>query len=365
MEAKDYYKILGVDRRASTEEIKKAFRRLARKYHPDVNPGNKTAEAKFKEINEAYEVLSDADKRRRYDALGPNWNEPFGGYGGQPRARTYTPPGGTSSRGRTGAGSSNPYGGYDDPTGWTDFFETLFGGRRGSGSGSSSGTTGTGTGAGTTTAGRSTTRDVTARRGEDIEQPVEISLREAYVGATRVFTVETPETCATCKGTGRVGLGRICGTCGGSGTVSRARRLEVRIPAGADTGTRVKVAGEGQLGVNGGPRGDLYLLITMKPDPAFERRGDDLAVEVPVPLTTAVLGGEVRVPTPDGKRLILTIPPETQNGQFFRLSGKGMPRPNSEGAGNLVARVQVELPRRLTPQERALFEDLARQRPAE
>ncbi len=364
MEAKDYYKILGVDRRASTEEIKKAFRRLARKYHPDVNPGNKTAEAKFKEINEAYEVLSDADKRRRYDALGPNWNEPFGGFGSQPRARTYTPPG-SSSRGRTGAGTSNPYGGFDDPTGWTDFFETLFGRRSsggGSGSGSGSGTAGSG--AGTTTAGRSSTRDMTARRGEDIEQPVEITLREAYAGATRVFTVETPETCATCKGTGRVGLGRICGTCGGSGTTTKSRRLEVHIPAGADTGTRVRVAGEGQLGVNGGPRGDLYLLITMKPDPGFERKGDDLLAEVPVPLTTAVLGGEVRVPTPDGKRLILTIPPETQNGQSFRLSGKGMPRATGEGAGNLVARVQVELPRRLSPRERALFEELARQRPA-
>ncbi|HEX6798206.1 MAG TPA: DnaJ C-terminal domain-containing protein [Ktedonobacterales bacterium] len=363
MEAKDYYKTLGVGRRATSEEIKKAFRKLARKYHPDVNPGDKTAEAKFKEINEAYEVLSDPDKRRKYDTLGPNWNEPFGGFGSQPRARTYTPPGG-ASRTRTGAGTSNPYGGFDDPTGWTDFFETLFGRRGSATSGGSGAGAGAGAGAGTATSGRTSTRDVVARRGEDIEQPVEISLREAYTGATRVFTVETPETCATCKGTGRVALGRVCGTCGGTGTIPRARRLEVRIPAGADTGTRVKVAGEGQLGTNGGPRGDLYLAITMKPDPAFERRGDDLTVEVPVPLTTAMLGGEVRVPTPDGKRLILTIPAETQNAQSFRLSGKGMPRLSGGGAGNLFARVQVELPRRLSPHERELFEELARQRPA-
>ena len=360
MDTKDYYKTLGVGRRATTEEIKKAFRRLARKYHPDVNPGDKSAEAKFKEINEAYEVLSDPDKRRRYDTLGPNWNEPFGGFGSQPRPRTYTAPG-SASRGRTGAGTSNPYGGFDDPTGWTDFFETLFGRR---GSATSSGTSTTSTGTATSGSGRASTRDVTARRGEDIEQPVEISLREAYTGATRVFTVETPETCATCKGTGRVGLGRVCGTCGGTGTVPRSRRLEVRIPAGADTGTRVKVAGEGQLGINGGPRGDLYLAITMKPDAAFERRGEDLTVEIPVPLITAMLGGEVPVPTPDGKRLILTIPAETQNAQSFRLSGKGMPRLSGGGAGNLFARVQVELPRRLSARERELFEELARQRPA-
>jgi DnaJ-class molecular chaperone len=355
MEAKDYYKTLGVGRRASTEEIKKAFRRLARKYHPDVNPGDKAAEAKFKEINEAYEVLSDADKRRKYDALGPNWNDPFGGFGGQPRPRTYTPPGGAGS-GRSGAGAgAGSYGGFDDATGWTDFFETLFG-RRGS--------TTTGTATGSAPSGRPTARDAATRRGEDIEQPVEITLREAYTGSTRVFTVETPQTCTACKGTGRVALGRICGACGGSGTLTKSRRLEVRIPAGADTGTRVKVVGEGQLGANGGARGDLYLLITMTPDAVFERKGDDLTVSVPVPLTTAVLGGEVRVPTPDGKRLILTIPPETQNGRMFRLSGKGMTRLGGEGVGNLFAQVQVELPQRLSPRERALFEELDRLRQA-
>ncbi|MFI5272027.1 MAG: DnaJ C-terminal domain-containing protein [Ktedonobacterales bacterium] len=358
MEAKDYYKILGVEKRATTEDVKKAFRRLARKYHPDVNPGNKTAESKFKEINEAYEVLSDPDKRRKYDTLGPGWQDPLS-FGNRPRPRPTTAPG--ARRSPTGTFDT----GGDDPTGWTDFFETLFG-RRGTATSSAPGGTpptgATGTGAtGPSPTGTPPPRDVNARRGEDIEQPVEISLREAYTGASRVFTVEAPEQCPTCKGTGRGSMGRsVCPTCGGTGTVPQTRRLEVLIPAGAETGTRVRVPGEGQFGANGGPRGDLYLIVTVKPDASFERKGEDLTVDVQVPLTTAVLGGEVRVPTPDGKRLILTIPAETQNGQAIRLSNKGMPRLKGDGAGNLYARVQVVLPRRLSPRERELFQELAR-----
>ena len=345
MDYKDYYKILGVEKRASADDIKKAYRRLARKYHPDVNPGDKAAEARFKEINEAYEVLSDPDKRRKYDTLGPNWQEQFGP-SAPARARTRPSPPGSGS----GSGSNIPFD-FEDPTGFSDFFETLFGRR------------GTATGTASRPGGRGTVRDFSSRPGSDIEQPVEITFREAYTGASRVYNVEAPETCPTCGGVGKIGS-RPCSTCGGSGTINKSRRLEVRIPAGVDTGARVRVAGEGNPGIGGGPRGDLYLVVTVRPDPHYERKGDDLTVDIPVPLVMAVLGGEAPVPTPDGKRLLLTIPPETQNGQSFRLTGKGMPHLKGEGAGNLFARVQVVLPSRLTPQERELFEQLARLRPA-
>ncbi|MGH2517354.1 MAG: DnaJ C-terminal domain-containing protein [Ktedonobacterales bacterium] len=345
MDYKDYYKILGVQKSTSQDDIKKAYRKLARKYHTDVNPGDKSAEARFKEINEAYEVLSDPDKRKKYDTLGPNWQEQFGFPGASTagtRTRTYGTP-----RGTTGAGMGDiPYN-VDDPTGFSDFFETLFGGRR--------------TPAGTATRTRGT-GGLGAIKGDDIEQQVEITLREAFTGTKRSYTVQTPETCATCNGSGRVGT-RTCAVCGGAGMTMRSKNLEVSIPAGVDIGSRVKVPGEGQPGIGNGARGDLYLVVTVKPDPLFERKGDDLTVDVSVPLFTAVLGGEAPVPTPDGRRLLLTIPPETQNGQTFRLGGKGMPRPKG-GAGNLLARVQVVLPRQLSPQEKKLFEELARVRPA-
>jgi DnaJ-class molecular chaperone len=337
MDDKDYYKILGVSKSASADDIKKSYRKLARKYHPDVNPGNRSAEARFKSINEAYEVLSDPEKRKQYDRFGQSWNIPGG-------VRTGT---GTSTRTRTyGTRESDGFG-ADDPTGWADFFDTLFNRRPTSPS----------TGAGTST------REFGQRRGEDIEQPVEVSFREAYTGTTRVYNVQSPETCPTCKGTGKVGL-RACNNCGGTGIVTKSRKLEVRIPAGVDNGARVRVTGEGQVGQNGGQRGDLFLIVTVKPDSTFERKGDDLTVDVPVPLTLAILGGETPVPTPDGKRLILTIPAETQNGQSFRLSGKGMPHLRGQGTGNLFARIQVQLPQRLSSRERELFEELARLRTA-
>jgi DnaJ-class molecular chaperone len=337
MEYKDYYKILGVSKSASAEDIKKAYRRLARKYHPDVNPGDKSAEARFKEINEAYEVLSDPDKRRKYDTLGPNWQEQFG-------------PGSASrsgARARPNAGTRTGDLNYDfgDPTGFSDFFDALFG-RRPSGS------------ATTTTTSRRSSSTATRRQGEDLEQPVEISLAEAYSGTARAYTIQVPDTCSACNGTGRID-GRVCAVCAGTGTTTRNRRIEVKIPAGVDTGARVRVAGEGHPGTNGAPPGDLYLVVTVKPDASFERKGDDLTTEISVPLATAVLGGEAPVGLPDGKRVILTIPPETQNGQVFRLAGKGMPRAKGDGAGNLLARVQVTLPKRLTPRARQLLQELA------
>src|SRR5487761_1930702 len=360
MDYKDYYKILGVSRTASTDEIKKAFRQLARKFHPDVNPGNTQAEARFKEINEAYEVLSDPDKRRKYDTLGPNWQEQFG-------------PAATTARGRapftartraSGSAGGAAGGAYDipDPTGFSDFFEALFG-RRASGSPGASTTT-TRTRA-SETAGRSGTFSGSGslNRGEDVEKPVEITLREAYTGARRLYTIQQPETCSACNGTGRVSS-RICATCGGTGVTEHERRLNANIPAGVDTGVKVRVAGEGQPSPAGGPRGALYLVVSVKPDPQFERHGDDLIMEAQAPLTIAMLGGELSLTLIDNKRITLTIPPETQNGQMFRVTGKGMPRPNSQARGNLLVRVLVKLPQRLTERERQLFEELRRERPA-
>jgi DnaJ-class molecular chaperone len=344
MEYKDYYKILGVAKSASADEIKKAYRKLARKYHPDVNPGDKSAEARFKEINEAYEVLSDPQKRQKYDTLGPNWQEQFDAPAGA-RARTYTYRGSPGS-----SGTSNiPYD-FEDPTGFSDFFETLFGRRAG-------------TSTGTRSSGRTATRDAARLPGENIEQPIEISLQEAYTGTTKTFVVQSPETCAVCEGRGEVN-GKLCPACGGTGIVTRTKRIEVRIPPGVDTDSRVRVAGEGQPGSAGGPRGDLFLVVTVRPDLTYERRGDDLVEDVSVPLTTAVLGGEVPVPLPDGKKVLLTIPPETQNAQTFLLRGKGMPRLRGGGQGNLLARVRVVLPTRLSPRERELFEALHAERAA-
>jgi DnaJ-class molecular chaperone len=344
MEYKDYYKILGVAKTATSEDVKKAYRKLARKYHPDVNPGDKTAEARFKEVNEAYEVLSDPEKRRKYDLLGPNWAEQFG----PPRS---------GARPRPGSSGGNIPFDFGDPTGFSDFFDALFGRRAG---------------AGTTTAPPNPTGSPTRRptsapaagplQGEHLEQPLQITFREAYTGATRTYTIQIPDTCTACNGTGEI-RGRLCATCQGTGQAMRTRRLEVRIPAGVDNGSRVRLAGEGQPGANGGPPGDLYLVISVTPDPAFERKGDDILTDAPTPLYTAILGGEVPVTLPDGKRVLLTIPPETQNGQIFRLGGKGMPRLKGEGTGNLLARIQVILPRTLSTQERQHFQELARARP--
>ncbi len=344
MDYKDYYKILGVQRNASQDDIKKAFRKLARKYHPDVNPGDKKAEAHFKEINEAYEVLSDPEKRQKYDTLGPNWQEQFGfgtGTGTGPFGRRP----GAGTRSRTGGGTPFDFDFDTDPTHFSDFFETLFGRM----------------GGGASTRTRTTADQLRRRPGDNIEQPVEISLQEAYSGATRTFVVQSPEVCNTCQGTGTAN-GKTCPTCLGEGQTTRTKRIEVRIPAGVDNGSKVRVAGEGQPGIGGGPRGDLYLVISVRPDPNFERKGDDLYTEVPVDLTTLMLGGEAQITLPDGKRLLLTIPPETQNGQEFRLTGKGMPNPRTGSRGNLYARAKVVLPTRLTPHERELFAELARAR---
>jgi DnaJ-class molecular chaperone len=327
MDYKDYYKILGVSKEATSDEIKKAFRKLARKYHPDVNPGDKKAEEKFKEINEAYEVLSDADKRKKYDTLGPNWQEQFGPQFNR-RAYTYR---------------TSPLD-FDTGSGFSDFFEALFGRSNTGGM------------------GNSRNQDSLRRRvGDNIEQPVEVALQEAYTGGARTFNIQSTEVCAACRGTGEIGA-RTCTTCGGQGTLTNTKRIQVKIPAGVDTGSKIRVAGEGQPGMGGGPRGDLYLVISVRPDPQFERKGDELYTDIEVDLLTAMLGGEVPVPLPDARKLVLTIPPETQNGRLFRLTGKGMPRLRGEGNGTLFARVKVVLPMHLTSEEKGLFEQLARGR---
>lgn len=349
MDYKDYYKILGVARAASEDDIKKAFRKLARKYHPDVNPGDKKAEAKFKEINEAYEVLSDPSKRKKYDTLGPNWSEQFGPNFSNTRTR----------RSYSGAGTGSPRSSqFDfDPngSGFSDFFETLFG--RGSGFSGVNNMGGTGSGG----MGGFGGRDMRRRAGEDIEQPVEVTLQEAYTGAVRTFNIQSTENCPTCHGTGEVN-GKVCSTCNGQGSVPRSKRIQVKIPAGVDNGSKIRVAGEGQPGLGGGPRGDLFLVISVKADPMFERKGDDLYVDLDVDLVHAMLGGEVTVPTPDGRKLLLTIPAETQNGRVFRMGSKGMPHLRGEGSGNLYGRVKVVLPTQLSVEERELFEKLARSR---
>ena len=338
MEYKDYYKVLGVPRKATEKEIRDAYRRLARKSHPDVNPNDKKAEERFKEIGEAYAVLSDTEKRRKYDQVGPSW-DPFtrpGGYSRTtqgPFTRTRTTSSGPSSAGRVDLGDLGDLGGGSGGLGgFSDFFESLFGqGNRG---GSAA--------AANTLAGS--------------EQPVEVTLAEAYMGIERQLDVEIAQTCPICSGSGRYN-GTVCYTCGGTGKQLRSRRIEAKIPAGVDTGSRVALRG-------GSGAGDVILLINVLPDPTFRREDSNLYCDVPVELTTALLGGEVSVPTPAGKRLLLKIPAESANGQQFMLRGQGMPHLQGGGRGDLYAKLNVVLPRHLTERERELFAELAQSRTA-
>jgi curved DNA-binding protein len=303
MEYKDYYKILGVAKNATEKEVKAAYRKLARKHHPDVNPGNKEAEAKFKEVNEAYEVLGDKEKRKKYDELGANW-EAYGRAAG---------PGG--ARGWPGGGVRVEFEDLGGAGGFSDFFRTFFGG----------GGFGAGGFGGYPAGEREEFMPAT-----DAEGDVELTLGEVLLGTTREVSV------------------------GGS-----KRRVEVRIPAGVREGSRVRVAGEGGKG-SGGRRGDLYLRVRIAPDPTFERKGDDLQTTVRVPLTSAVLGGEAQVRTLEGP-VGIKIPPGTPAGQTFRLRGHGLPKLGSPGErGDLMATLQVELPRTLTARQRELFEELQR-----
>ncbi len=305
VEYKDYYRILGVNRRADEREIKAAFRRMARRYHPDVNPGDAGAERRFKDINEAYEVLSDPEKRRRYDVLGPaNW------------ARTSV--GGSNGTARPGQSTF-------------DFFQSVF--------------------------SAANARRARARKGRDLEQDVTVTLEEAFAGGKRVFSVQGEERCERCDGTGRAPTGRPCPECAGSGLTAYTRSIEVKVPAGVRDGSRIRIGGEGGAGVMGGPKGDLYFRIHVKPHDVFRRDEDNLHLELDVPLTTLVLGGEVEVPTL-GRPVRMKVPPTTANGRSFRLARLGMPRLNADGRGDLLVRINATLPTALSDRERRLYEEL-------
>ncbi|SRR5581483_9902620 len=319
MEFRDYYQILGVSKNASQKEINSAFRRLARKYHPDVNPGDKQAEEKFKEINEAHEVLADPEKRKKYDELGANWKYyeqaqragagagAPGGFGARPGPGRYEYRTVDEDELRDLFGDQNPF---------SDFFSTFFG----SGGGGPAG-------------GSPFARGARSRRGGDVEAVAEISLEEAFSGTTRVLQIQD--------------------------ATGQPRGVEVKIPAGIREGMRVRAAGQGQSGQGGGQSGDLFLVVRIRPHPLFERRGDDLHAKAQVQLTTCVLGGESQVPTLAGA-VALKIPPETQDGRVFRLRGQGMPRLGEGGRGDLYVEVHVLLPQHLTAEQRHLFEQLAR-----
>lgn len=368
MAQKDYYKTLEVQRNATEQEIKSSYRRLARKYHPDVNKDNPQAADHFKEINEAYEVLGDGDKRRKYDQWGPDW-EKYERAGFSPNSN-----GGGSSSGGTASYNYNkaPMGGYGD------IFDSIFGTKN---AGNKTAQTqqprsnssfrvnqAPGTNPATNPQadpfGYGRTNSTRPQRGEDVEQVVEITLEEALAGATRQMQIPTAETCSSCSGTG-LRAGMRCQSCMGQGLLQKSKRLEVRIPAGVDEGTKVKVSGEGRPGVSGGPAGDLLLVVKLLPHPAFTRKGSDLHSVANVPLYTAVLGGEIVVTSPKGNKFALSVPPETQNGKIFRLTGQGMPVLNGAvGArGDLYVKVEVALPSNLSGEEKRLFQQLKDLRP--
>lgn len=348
--AKDYYKTLEIDRSATEKDVKSAYRRMARKYHPDMNPGNKVAEEHFKDIGEAYEVLSDADKRRKYDQFGADWEKydklagTYGGRGSTDYGFDYKKNAGT------GANANN--------AGFSDIFDSIFGGKAKTGTRTSPGSSSSsdfGFGRGTTTA--------RPMRGDDREQAIELSLEEIFNGTTRQLQVQSSDVCQLCNGTGLRG-GQRCSTCLGLGVVPRSKRLEVRIPAGVEEGSKVRVAGEGGSGLAGGPRGDLYLKVHILPHPVFERKSTDLYTTVPIPLYTALLGGEVIVPSLKGGKFGLAIPGDTQNGKIFRLTAQGMPILNQPGQrGDMFVKVEIVLPTNLSDEEKALFKRLRDLRP--
>lgn len=348
MAKKDFYEVLGVQKGASKDELKKAYRKLAMQYHPDKNQGDDKAEAKFKEINEAYDVLKDDQKRAAYDQMGHAAFE--GGMGG-------------------GAGGFGA-GGFDFSGSFGDIFEDLFGGggRRG--------------------AGRAQ-----AQRGADLRYNLTIDLKDAFEGKQETISVTTsaacevcdgsgakpgskPTTCPTCQGAGRIrrqqgfftveqtcvscqGTGQVvsdpCKNCAGSGRVRKNKKLNVSIPKGVEDGTRIRLTGEGEAGARGAPPGDLYVFVSVKPHAFFERDGSDLHAEVPIKFTTAALGGTVGVPTISGGKVKVTIPEGTQNGHQFRLRGKGMPALHSSFYGDMYIHTRVETPVKLTKEQKDML----------
>ena len=359
MAKRDYYEVLGVERQAGEDDIKKAYRKLALKYHPDKNPGDKTAEEKFKELGEAYEVLGDPQKRAAYDQYG---HAAF-----DPRARA----------GGGGWGAPGGFGGFHDPFevfrevfGGGSIFETLFGGGQ-----------------------ADPTRP---QRGEDLRYDLEITLEEAARGCERELALTKAERCDSCAGTGAepgsrmkncatcggqgqvvasrgfISLRQTCPRCGGAGRVTerpcracqgaglreQASKVKIRVPPGVDHGTRIRSAGNGEGGRRGGPAGDLYVVLHVKPHDVFQRDGDDLLCEVPISFAQAALGADIEVPTLEGRAQI-RIPPGTQTGAVFRLKGRGVRNVQGYGQGDLHVRVAVEVPTHLNNAQRAKLEEFA------
>ncbi len=363
-DSKDYYNILGVSKTATADEIKKAYRKLAVKYHPDKNPGDKSAEDKFKSISKAYEVLSDKNKRAQYDQFGADFFEHGGG----------------GSAGASGfRGGAGGFSGFSDPR---DIFSQVFGGGAGGAGFSFEDLFGGGR------------RRTASRKGNDLQYELAVSLEDAVFGASKKFSIMKNDTCSACGGSGAAagtsaqtctrcngsghvianqgffqseapcpscgGQGKVipkpCPSCGGTGTVRKSSEIQINIPPGVDTGSKLRVAGKGEAGVNGAPAGDLYVIIRMLPHDVFTREKADLICELPVPFMTAVLGGIVDVPTVSGKTR-MKIAPGTQSGTTLRIRGKGMPSLKGGARGDELVKVQVEIPVNLTDTQRSALEN--------
>jgi len=363
---RDYYDILGVSKNASEGDIKKSFRKLARKFHPDINPGDKAAEQKFKELNEAYEVLSDAKKRKQYDQFGhAAFEAGFGQQGG--------PSGTYGFEGFGGQGPGPEF--FGGGRGFEDIFGNIFGDR--------------------------TQRPAGPQKGEDVAYTVEIDLEDAIYGRTMQVDLQrevtcsvcngsgaqpgtSPKTCQTCRGTGTVQAGRgfmqftqtcptchgegivnpnPCRTCGGRGMVPRQERINVKIPPGVDNGSKVRVAGMGGAGAQGGPKGDVYIITRVRPHPYFERKGDNLHSEAKVTVKEASLGEKIEIPTVDGT-VMLSLPPGVQSGQQLKLKGKGVPHLGGGGVGDHYVTIQVVTPTGIGERGKELLRELDRLHPS-
>lgn len=365
MAKKDFYQILGVDKKASADDLKKSYRKLAMQYHPDKNPGNKEAEAKFKEISEAYDILKDDQKRAAYDRFGHGAFE-GGGFGA----------GG-------GRGGGNPFGG-GGAGGFSDIFEEMFGDFMGA------------------QQGRARGGNSAAQRGADVSYEMEVTLEEAFKGKEAPIKVSVWQSCGTCSGSGAEkgskadtcdtcrGVGRVraqqgfftvertcpscggagqtiknpCKSCSGSGRTRKEKTLSVSIPSGIEDGTRIRLSGEGEAGVRGGQPGDLYVFLSVKPHRFFQREASNLYCRVPVTFSTVALGGDIEVPTIDGKRMKVTVPAGTQTGQQFRLKGKGMTVLRSPNRGDMFVEVAVETPVNLSKKQRELLQEFSGESPA-
>lgn len=322
MADQSYYDILGVKKNASEDEIKKAYRKLARKYHPDVNPGDKGAEAKFKELSEAYAVLSDKEKRDQYDRLGREAFSSGGGQGGDPFAGFHF------DFGDLGGGRGRPKGRRTARTGdFREIFSDLFGG-------ASAGGGGFGT---------------SPRHGADLEAETTIDFRDAVQGTTVQIAASRQRECPTCNGLGHVG-NDVCRTCAGSGVVNEPQRMKVKIPEGVRDGQRIRLSGKGSAGTAGGAAGDLLLQIHVRPHPFFQQKGADIHTEVPITVGEAIRGAEIDVPTIHGP-VRARIPAGTQGGQTFRLTGKGVRKGKSGGYGDHYYKVQIVVPKELSADE--------------